>query len=56
MGKSNKELSVDVAVAYINASGNAKAPNGSSPGPYDLETIENVIKRVYTILEGLDNK
>lgn len=56
MSKSDKELAVDVAIAYINASGNVKTANGISPGPYNLEQIENVIKHVYTTLESLDSK
>lgn len=56
MEKSNKELAVDVAIAYISASGYAKAPNGASPGPYNLEQVENIIKHVYRTLESLDNK
>lgn len=56
MTKTNKELAVDVAIAYISASGYAKAPNGASTGPYNLEQIENIIKRVYTTLESLDSK
>lgn len=56
MPKTNKELAIDVAVAYIYASGNAKTANGASTGPYNLEQIEQVIKHVYTALESLDNK
>lgn len=56
MSKTNKELAIDVAVAYIYASGNAKTANGASTGPYNLEQIEQVIKHVYTALESLDNK
>lgn len=56
MPKSDKELAVDVAIAYINASGNAKAANGISPGPYNLEQVENVIKHIYMTLENLDSK
>ncbi len=56
MEKSNKELAVDVAIAYINASGYAKAPNGASTGPYNLEQVENIIKHVYRTLEDLNSK
>lgn len=56
MPKSDKELAVDVAIAYINASGNAKAANGISPGPYNLEQVESVIKHIYMTLGGLDSK
>lgn len=56
MGKSDKELAVDVAIAYINASGNAKAANGISPGPYNVEQIENIIKHIYMTLENLGSK
>ena len=54
MSKTNKELAVDVAIAYISASGYAKAPNGASTGPYNLEQIEKVIEHVYSTLEALD--
>lgn len=58
MCKSNKELSVDVAIEYIRA--HQKQITASSNGAIQetsmihLDSINNVIKSVYKTLEDLD--
>lgn len=56
MSKSDKELAVDVAVAYINASGHQQDATGNSKGIYDLAKIEQVITHVYNTLGKLGDE
>ena len=55
MNKTDKELAVDVAIAYINAAAQQHNDKGGSKGLYELKTIEDLIQRVYKILSNLDD-
>ncbi|WP_159430383.1 hypothetical protein [Caloranaerobacter azorensis] len=54
MAKTNKELAVEVAIAYIESSSNLKYPNGSSRNLIKLQSVINIIKEVHQTLESLD--
>ena len=54
MPKTDKELAVDVAIAYINGTAQSKSPNGETKPLLDLKSVTNVIKGIYTTLEGLE--
>lgn len=56
MNKSDKELAVDVAIAYIHAAGQQHDATGNSKGIYDLAQIEKVITHVYNTLGKLDDE
>lgn len=53
VSKSNKELAVDVALAYINASSVPYGPNNSK-NTITVETVCRIISEVYKTLEKLD--
>lgn len=55
MSKTNKELAVDVAIAYIEASSRLVIGNGASSGLVKFENVQNIIKNVYSTLESLDS-
>lgn len=54
MPKTNKELAVEVSIAYIQASSNLKHGNGTSKDLISLQSVVNVIKGVHQTLENLD--
>lgn len=54
MAKTNKELAVEVAIAYIEASSNLRYPNGSSKDPIKLQSVIDIIKSIHQTLDSLD--
>lgn len=54
MSKTNKELAVEVAIAYIESSSNLKYGNGASKDLVNLQTVVTIIKGVHQTLENLD--
>lgn len=54
MPSTNKELAVDITIAYIHATGNLRVPEGVNPliKPNDITAM---IKAVYNTLEKLDD-
>lgn len=54
MSKSDKELAVDIARAYIEASGHGKQMNGSSNPLIKADSVINIIKAVHAELKELD--
>jgi hypothetical protein len=56
LSKSDKELAVDVAIAYIQANGLKKHPNGGSLEPIPLKNVLSVIEGVYSTLTKLPDK
>lgn len=58
MSKSNKELAIDVAIAYIQAHQKQIAISSNNvckeTAMIRLESVNNVITSVYQTLEGLD--
>ena len=55
MSKTNKELAVDVAIAYIEASSKLVHGNGSSHGLTKFDNVQQIIQGVYNTLESLDS-
>lgn len=53
--KTDKELAVEVAIAYIQASGNRKGANGVSATLVSLENVETVINSVHQTLKSLND-
>lgn len=53
--KSNKELAVDVAIAYIKATSQQVFANGASKDLISLSSVCNVIKSTYQTLESLES-
>jgi hypothetical protein len=53
--KTDKELAVDVAIAYIQASGNRKVANGASAALVSLENVQTVIDAVHRTLKSLND-
>lgn len=53
--KSNKELAVDVAIAYIEATSRLVYPNGGSHELPKMESINAIIQSVYSTLEKLSS-
>ena len=56
MSKTNKELAVDVAIAYIEASSKLVLGNGASNGLVKVDNVQQIIKATYTTLESLDSE
>ena len=54
MSKSDKELAVDIAKAYIEASGHSKKFDGSSNPLIKADSVINIIKGVHAELKKLD--
>ena len=50
--KTNKELAVDIAIAYIESSSRLVHPNGGSAG---ITPIGNVVKVIETVFQTLEN-
>lgn len=56
MSKSNKELAVDVAIAYINSRPLQVRNNNSDTTPVDLKSALNVITSVNDLLDKIDQE
>lgn len=54
MAKSDKELAVEIAKAYIEASSQQKEINGISRPLIKLDSVLNVIKKTHNELSKLD--
>ncbi|MGI6349359.1 MAG: hypothetical protein GX245_00520 [Eubacteriaceae bacterium] len=56
MSKSDKELAVDVAIAYINAIHSQRtAPAGVQQGRVSIDGCLNIIRGVYKTLSSFDD-
>ena len=55
MNKTNKELAVEVAIAYIEASSKLKHGNGGSRELIPHSSVQNIIKTTHQTLVSLDN-
>ncbi len=51
--KTDKELAIEVAIAYIQATGERKLPNGGSANLLSFDNLEAVIKTVHKTLKSL---
>lgn len=57
MSKSNKELAIEVAIAYIHANPRTVYRNDNQIAPtLSLENVANIIKGVHQVLEDIDRK
>lgn len=56
MSKTNKELAVDVAIAYIQANSNKKHSNGQSFPNLNTDNINTIIVSVHQTLLKLEDK
>ena len=56
MGKTDKELAVEIAIAYIHASGQLKYSGGQSPPLPELKTIKDIVSNAYSFLSTLGEK
>lgn len=56
MGKTDKELAVDVAIAYTTACGNRRTSSGQSTPLYTVQQVEEIITHVYNTLGKLDEE
>jgi len=54
MSKTDKELAVEVAIAYIEASAHGKLANGASKQLLSVDSVINVINGTYNTLKNLD--
>lgn len=54
MSKTNKELAVDVAIAYIQANSNKKHANGQSFPNLNADSVNVIIELVHQTLSKLD--
>lgn len=54
MSKSDKELAVEIAKAYIEASSQLKLPNGGSANLIKADSVLNIIDATYERLKKLD--
>lgn len=54
MTKTNKELAVDVAIAYIESTSNLKHVNGGSKNLISPAEVQGIIKAVHQTLDSLD--
>lgn len=55
MHKSDKELAIDVAIAYIQSVNNGKLVTGATKEPLPLKNANNIITSVYKTLTSLSN-
>lgn len=53
-GKTDKELAVEIAKAYIEASANRKMSNGSSMNLPPVDSVNDIIKATYNTLKDLN--
>lgn len=56
MSKSNKELAVDVAIAFINANPRMMGVNNATKPSIDLKSAINIIEVVTQTLDQIDSK
>lgn len=57
INKTDKELAIDVAIAYINGVySQVNVANGIQQGTMKIESVCNIIKSVHTTLASLDDK
>lgn len=56
MSKTNKELTIDVAIAAINANPKTVASNNSVSWGLTAQNICSLIKSVHTTLEKIDSE
>lgn len=54
MSKSDKELAVEIAKAYIEASGHSKLANGASKNLLSADSVLKIIEATYQTLKKLD--
>ena len=56
MSKTNKELAVEVAIAYIQANSNKKHANGQSFPNLNVDNVNTLIESVHQTLTKLEDK
>jgi hypothetical protein len=54
LAKTDKELAVEIAKAYIEASSQLKLANGGSKNLIDFESVIKIIQTVHATLKKLD--